>query len=165
MTLQSVGVVWKSWKHYAQQLSKVSEWMSKMGQERSQETGVRSQNGTKKRGRELKTFYTWLSKCVQNVCKTENGCAQWHSKVSELFENLENITLNGYPKCRSAGWNWKWEAGGILLGAPVVGPALWIYSNKVRIAESRSDDRRSQEWAILELAQWCPNCVRQGKLM
>jgi len=56
----------------------------------------------------------------------------------------------------------KWDAGGIRLGAPVVGPALWIYSIKAKTAESRSDDRRSQEWATLELAQRCPNCPKWG---
>jgi len=54
------------------------------------------------------------------------------------------------------------KAGGIPLGAPVVGPALWIYSIKAKTAESRSDDRRSQGWAIYNLQNQCLPRTREG---
>ena len=63
----------KGIKHYVQQSSNPSEWVSKMKKKYSLCLRVLV--------REM--ALTVLHKGVQNVCKTENGCVQWHSKVSE----------------------------------------------------------------------------------
>ena len=75
--------------------------VSKMGKERSQKSGIRSQNGAEYSKRHSARRVSKMSKMLFEI---KNGCVQGHSKVSEWVSKM------GQPA----------KVGGIPLGAPVV---------------------------------------------
>ena len=114
------------------------------------------------------------AKTSKHIVQTR--CPKWACKVSRMGKPAVAGVDGFAPPCgsrecgrekygtgkhhvqrvsKSSEWLSKMVAGGIPMGAPVVKPALWIYSIKVKTAESRPGDRRSREWAILKLAHWC----------
>ena len=92
--VQIVQNVCKNEKHYAQQHSKVSEWAVQNGF-----VVVPSvpDGGSEPLSRSAtpETFCTSCVQIVQNVCKTEKHYAQQHSRVSEWFcKRLVQIVQN-----------------------------------------------------------------------
>ena len=94
-------------KHCAQQVSKVSEWLSKMVYCRAAVSDgmIGSGNAT------LEMFCTGVSRLSKMFANIEKHCAQQVSKVSEWLSKrpyggrtaraLYHVVLNGYPITRS----------------------------------------------------------------